>query len=151
MKFDDLIESMTNGDVLTNSPLYNTDKRNDCVFWKREGGNLEGAPQTVDGSFFCSCTSITSLVGGPEIVNGSFTCHTNRLKSLEGAPEKVGGRFDCRRNPLTSLKGIPEAASYDLPDEFTEEDALKEVERRKFRKGLDKDTEETWGDFVDQL
>ena len=40
---------------------------------------------------------------------------------------------------------------YGLPKEFGKEDAKKEVERRKFRKGLDKGTLETFGDFVDQL
>ena len=113
--------------------------------------SLKGAPEKVGGNFNCHTNHLKSLEGAPKEVGGNFNCYNNQLKSLEGAPEKVGGEFDCNPNPLKSLKGIPEADSYDLPDGFAEKDARKEVERRKFRKELDKETVETWGDFVDQL
>ena len=129
MKFDTLLQNLLEATQKPSKLPYKIDSDGD-VWWTRKGGNLEGAPEKVGGDFSCS---------------------DNQLQSLEGAPEKVGGDFYCDQNPLTSLKGIPEAKRYFLPDGFTEKDAIKEIERRRFRKDLDKETAETWGDFVDQL
>ena len=151
MKFDTLYESLLEA---TQKPSVNLPYKIDSdgdVRWTRKGGNLEGAPKEVGGNFHCYSNLLKSLNGAPEKVGGDFYCSNNQLESLEGAPEKIGGHFYCPGNPLKSLKGIPEASSYTLPGGFMEEDARKEVERRRFRKDLDKETEETWGDFVDQL
>ena len=119
--------------------------------WLRLGGNLEGAPESIKKSFVCIKCNLDSLKGAPKWVGGNFYCFENNLTSLEGAPEKVGGSFNCRLNPLKSIRGVPKAEHYILPDGFTEADARKEVERRKFRKDLDKKTVDTWGDFIEQL
>ena len=151
-KFNNLFQNLLEATQKPSSEQlpYRVDS-NGNVIWTREGGNLEGAPEKIGGNFSCSNNHLESLEGAPEKVGGYFDCSGNQLQSLEGAPETVGGNFYCYNNPLKSLKGIPEAENCILPVGFTEKDARKEVERRKFRKELDVETEETWGDFVDQL
>ena len=65
---------------------------------------------TVEGDFYCSSTNLTSLEGAPQTVEGSFRCSNNpNLTSLEGAPQTVGEYFDCSHNKnLTSLEGAPQ-------------------------------------------
>ena len=67
--------------------------------------SLEGAPEIVEGDFYCSFNNLTSLKGAPEIVEGYFYCSYNKLTSLKGCPEIVKGDFNCNSNKLTSLKG----------------------------------------------
>ena len=144
----------------------------DCI-WTRKKGDLQGAPEVVEGSFRCVGHGLTRLKGAPREVGGGFFCHSNRLRtlegapqkvggdffcdnndleSLEGAPEKVGGLFSCCFNPsLKSLEGIPEAADHEVPFGFGEKDVQKELEKRRFRQSLDKDTLDTFGDFVAEL
>ena len=70
---------------------------------------MEGAPQTVGGSFNCSNNELTSLKGAPNLVGIDFYCKYNKLTSLEGAPKTVGGDFCCENNlNLYSLDGIGE-------------------------------------------
>ena len=70
--------------------------------------SLEGAPQTVGGTFWCSGNNLQSLVGAPKTVGGDFSCSKNKLTSLEGAPQTVRGSFFCYNNKLTSLEGSPQ-------------------------------------------
>ena len=127
-------------------------KIGDNFHWTKMGAkNLVGVPQLVKGNFYCNGTDLQSLKGAPKVVGGDFACDNNDLETLEGAPEEIGGRFTCYGNHLKSLEGIPKAASYFLPNGFKEEDARKEVEKRRFRKGLDKETLGTFGDFIDEL
>ena len=60
--------------------------------------SLEGAPQKVEGRFYCDNNSLTSLKGAPKEVKGSFHCYNNSLTSLEGAPKEVEGDFYCQKN-----------------------------------------------------
>ena len=120
--------------------------------------NLEGAPNSVGGDLDCdSIKGLRSLKGCPQIIGGTLNCSSTSTKDFEGAPENVGGGVRCSSNVLVSLKGVPEANYYDFSDmfstkgNFTEKDAKKEVERRKFEKGLDKETVETWGSFIDEI
>ena len=70
---------------------------------------------TVNGYFWCSYTSITSLQGAPEKVDGYFWCSNTSITSLQGAPEKVDGYFYCYNNPkLTSLQGAPQSVGGDF-------------------------------------
>ena len=123
MKFEVLFESVMRTEDYT---VYESGD----VTWWREGGDLKGAPRKVKGSFYCR--------------------HRN-LESLEGAPEAVGWEFDCSDNPLQSLKHIPYAARYKLPEGFTPEDVKKEHSRKKFVRGLDPETADTFGDFIREL
>ena len=152
MKFDTLIESLLS--EVTQDPgeklpyhVYNSGD----VAWGKKGGNLQGAPLEVIGNFLCGHCGLESLEGGPRKVGGFFNCSYNVLHDLKGAPELVEDYFDCDHNPLKSLEGVPEAKSYFLPRKFTPTDARKEVARRKFEKGLDKETVGTFGDFVAEL
>ena len=166
-KFDTLYETLKS----QVSSLYHIDTDGD-VNWLRKEGNLEGAPEVVDYDFYAGHMGLSSLEGGPKtvkdgfycygnhlqslkgspsVVKGDFDCECNWLETLEGAPEKIGGSFACNGNPLKSLKGIPEAKSYILPKEFTEKDARKEVEQRRFRKSLDTETLDTFGYFIAEL
>jgi hypothetical protein len=70
---------------------------------------LEGAPQSVDGSFKCHYNKLKSLEGAPQSVRENFFCHDNELISLEGAPQLVGGDFICNENELISLEGAPQS------------------------------------------
>ena len=169
MKFDDLCESILGGSKKASLP-YRLDTENKVV-WTRKRGNLKGAPKT-SGHFDCDNMELTSLEGAPEktygyfscarnplvtlegsprIVGGDFFCHDCNLESLEGGPEKVTGCFYCFSNPLKSLKGIPEAESYSLPNRFTDKDVAKEIKRRELVKGLDTETRDTFGDFIEEL
>ena len=195
---------------------YKIDPTSGHVEWLREGGDLQGAPEVVEGNFSCRRKSLESLEGGPRVVKGDFGCDHNKLKnlkggpqvvgkrywcgfnllrsldgapkevgggfscsqsclrSLEGAPRKVGGDFHCYSNSMKTLKGGPEevkglydcspnvdlvslegiavgANAYIIPEQFNDEDLKKAFERSKFEKGLDKDTLDTFGDFVDEL
>ena len=71
--------------------------------------SLEGVPEEVGGSFYCSNTKITSLKGAPEKVGGDFNCSDcELLESLEGAPNTIGGSFNCSDcELLESLEGTP--------------------------------------------
>ena len=171
MKFDSLVESILGEAQKPNRKPYHFEAEVH-VIWSRKGGNLEGAPRVVQGtfqaddarldslqggprvvkgSFFCDGNKLTSLEGAPEIVGQSFFCYSNNLKTLEGAPDRVEEMFNCNNNPLESLKGISEAKHYHLPEGFTEEDARKEVAKRRFEQSLDKDTKDTFGDFIGEL
>ena len=171
MKFDILVEGFFSSLLKPTEKPYVVSS-NGNVTWTRTKGNLKGAPEEVEGNFDCSRNDLQSLEGAPKKVRGSFYCSQNRLTtlkgspytvgedfycysnlivSLEGAPEEVGGEFNCESNPIKSLKGIPEATVYELPQGFTEKDAHKETERRKFKKGLDTETIDTFGDFVGEL
>ena len=149
MRFDVLFRSLS-GAAHETVPPYVVHP-DGYVVWDREGGNLEGAPAEIEGSFYCNSHQLQSLEGSPSKVQGHFDCSYNQLESLEGAPEKVEGCFSCHHNPLTSLRGIPEASEYMLPVGFKAKDARKEVERRKFNKGLDPETLNAFGDFVAEL
>ena len=71
--------------------------------------SLKGAPQEVGGDFDCSITDITSLKGAPQKVGGDFDCVHTQITSLEGAPQEVTGHFDCSYNrKIISLKGAPQ-------------------------------------------
>ena len=70
--------------------------------------SLEGAPQEVGNSFYCTNNRLKSLRGGPQKVGGNYYCSNNQLTSLEGAPREVGDSFFCKENQLTSLKGAPQ-------------------------------------------
>ena len=76
--------------------------------------SLKGAPQIVDGDFFCVNNRLTSLEGAPRKVGGDFWCNYNRLTSLKGAPEIVGKNFKCYGNLLTSLEGAPKIVGGDF-------------------------------------
>ena len=172
-KFDALIESLlSEASVASREKLYSHGSP-ESLRWLRKGGNLNGAPKDVKGYFDCSYRHLDTLWGGPKTVGegyycqynalinligapagtikGNFDCSHNCLETLDGAPKLVQGTFDCFANPLASLRGIPEARGYILPLRFRVEDALKEVARRKFEQGLDKDTLNTFGDFVAEL
>ena len=105
MKFETLFQSLLEATQASSLP-YTTDSDGN-VEWTRKGGNLEGAPQTVGGNFFCSGNRLQSLEGAPKEVGGNFYCYDNQLQSLEGAPKTVGGGFDCSNNRLQSLEGAP--------------------------------------------
>jgi len=81
-------------------------KPKENIRWKKN--TLEGAPQTVEGSFYCIQNKLTSLKGAPQTVEGGFYCFDNQLTSLEGAPQIVEGSFNCFDNQLTSLEGAPQ-------------------------------------------
>ena len=169
MKFKALYESILH----ENRRLYRVSSDGTKnIIWKRKGGNLEGAPEEtlaafncanvqlqsleggpkkVKGYFNCSRNHLKDLKGAPKIVGGNFYCSSSGLQSLEGAPEEIKGNFLCYNNPLQSLKHIPKADFYELPDGFTLKDVNKELERRKFEKDLDKDTRDTFGDFIGEL
>ena len=68
---------------------------------------LEGAPNSVGGTFDCGNNYLTSLEGCPKSVGGDFFCDNNSLTSIEGCPKSVGGDFYCGNNYLTSLEGYP--------------------------------------------
>lgn len=64
----------------------------------------------VSGLFNCSYNSLTSLEGAPEKVGGSFFCsHNDKLTSLEGSPREVGGKFYCYFNDIDFTKEDVEA------------------------------------------
>ena len=172
-KFDALIESLlSEASAVSGEKLYSHESP-ESLRWLRKGGNLKGAPKDVKGYFNCSYRHLDTLWGGPETVGegyycqynalinligapagtikGNFDCSHNCLETLDGAPELVEEYFDCDHNPLKSLAGVPEAKSYFLPQKFTPAGARKEVARRKFEKGLDKETADTFGDFVNEL
>jgi hypothetical protein len=67
---------------------------------------LEGAPQTVEGGFYCRNNNLASLEGAPQTVEGNFDCSYNKLTNLEGAPQTVEGNFDCSYNPNLSKDEI---------------------------------------------
>ena len=69
--------------------------------------SLEGAPERVQGNFYCFDNDLTSLEYAPKEVTGSFDCNNNNLTSLKGAPEVVGHNFYCTHNYLTSLEHAP--------------------------------------------
>ena len=150
MKFESLVESILGGEEMVVRPLPYTEGGSN-VWWERRGGNLEGAPKRVVRHFWCDSRRLSSLKGGPEEVGEAYDCSFNNLKTLEGAPEKIGGGFYCSNRSLKSLKGIPEAKGYTLPGGFSEKDAKREVERRKLEKGLDTETIDTFGDFIEEL
>ena len=66
---------------------------------------------TIDGNFYISSKSITSLKGGPKVINGQFALFsTKSLKTLEYFPTSV--KYDIRIigcTDLTSLKGMPKS------------------------------------------
>lgn len=76
-----------------------------CIL-DRNGVRTEGG--TLDGSFWCDYTKITTLKGCFNKVNGSFDCSHNKLSSLKGCPTIVGGNFQCSDCGLSSLEGCPE-------------------------------------------
>ena len=89
----------------------------DCGDLRRQGihlKSLKGAPQIVDGDFFCVNNRLTSLEGAPKEVGGDFWCNYNRLTSLKGAPQIVGKNFKCYGNLLTSLEGAPQIVGGDF-------------------------------------
>ena len=67
---------------------YEVDKKGN-VIWLRRGGDLSGAPEVVNGSFFCSEMELESLEGGPSIVKHNYRCQGNQLSDLEGAAETL--------------------------------------------------------------
>ena len=75
------------------------------IYWNKN--TLEGAPEIVEGDFYCDYNELTTLEGGPKIVEGNFYCSNNNLISLEGGPEIVEGDFYCDYNELTTLEGGP--------------------------------------------
>jgi hypothetical protein len=75
-------------------------------------GDLTG--QTYDGDINVYNMGLTSLEGAPEIVNGKFWCQHNKLTNLKGAPRIVKGWFNCRYNQLVSLEGSPEISEEDF-------------------------------------
>jgi hypothetical protein len=93
--------------------------------------SLEGAPEKVEGDFFCSYNSLTSLEGAPEKVEGDFYCNCNSLTSLKGAPKVVEGYFDCVNNPLTSIEGLPKEIGASLYISFAPGISITEEEIRK--------------------
>ena len=69
--------------------------------------SLVGAPKEVVGDFYCYGNNLTNLVGAPKEVVGEFFCYNNQLTSLVGAPKEVGRDFYCDNNKLTNLVGAP--------------------------------------------
>jgi len=45
------------------------------IQWNKN--TLKGAPEKVEGSFYCNNTNLTSLEGAPKKVEGNFDCHSN--------------------------------------------------------------------------
>jgi hypothetical protein len=90
--------------------------------------SLEGAPQTVGGSFSCRDNQLTSLVGAPQTVGGAFNCRDNQLTSLVGAPQTVGNFF-CNDNQLTSLVGAPQTVggAFNCTDNPVSEETLSSI------------------------
>ena len=99
---------------------------------------LQGAPQTVEGSFDCSDNQLKTLQGAPQTVGWSFDCSDNQLTTLQGAPQTVEGSFYCRGNQLTTLQGAPQTVEggfycNDNPVPFTEQDKKQAMEDSKNR------------------
>jgi len=68
--------------------------------------SLEGCPEIVTGSFYCTNTKIQSLKDSP-LVGESFICDSCNLTSLEGSPEIVPYIFSCKKTRITSLENGP--------------------------------------------
>jgi len=64
---------------------------------------------------------VTSLEGAPEKIGGSIYCSDNLITSLEGAPEKIGRSIYCSDNLITSLEGYP--YSEDINSDFNENES----------------------------
>ncbi len=62
----------------------------------------------IEGTFSCSCNSLTSLEGAPHTVWKDFDCSRNKLTTLKGAPTKVGELFFAYQNELFTLEGLTE-------------------------------------------
>lgn len=69
--------------------------------------SLEGCPEEVDGSFYCSYNKLTSLEYCPKKIRGNFGCSRNSITSLKGCPERINGWLECNDNQLTSFKHFP--------------------------------------------
>ena len=56
--------------------------------------------RNVSVYFTCSNNQLTSLEGAPNTLGGSFNCYNNnQLTSLYSAPSSVGGNCYCHNNP----------------------------------------------------
>ena len=77
---------------------------NICIFLK----SLVGGPKFVHGNYRISGTHITSLEGAPDTVGGTFDIEDCvLLTSLEGSPRQVGA-IDISKTTIKDLKGGPE-------------------------------------------
>ena len=88
---------------------FKPDSSDNYLYSRQKLTSLVGAPERVDGDFYCGGNMLTSLKGAPESVDGNFNCSRNSLTTLKGAPKRVGGGFSCSSNSLTSLVGAPES------------------------------------------
>lgn len=70
--------------------------------------SLEGAPDVVDGDFYCSGNRFKDFEFGPEEVTGDFDCSSFDLTSTKGFPKKVGGRIGIYNCGIKSLEDLPE-------------------------------------------
>ena len=91
--------------------------------------SLEGAPSSVGGSFYCTNNQLTYLEGAPSSVGGDFWCHNNQLTSLEGAPSSIGGDFYCAGNQLTSLEGAPSSVGGSFWCDINQLTSLRSIHR----------------------
>jgi len=55
--------------------------------------SLEGAPEKIEGNFYCSHNRLKSFVGGPIFVTKDFSAGYNHLESLDGLPKFIGGNL----------------------------------------------------------
>jgi hypothetical protein len=68
----------------------------------------------VTGDFVWSGTQITTLEGCPNLVGETFYCTKNKLTSLEFAPLFVGKNFSCYHNKITNLDHFPVSVGGDI-------------------------------------
>ena len=64
-------------------------------------------------NFYCPYNKLTSLEGAPQSVGGSFRCRYNKLTSLKGFPMEIKGVVDLDPNPIwkeieSMVKGMSE-------------------------------------------
>lgn len=69
--------------------------------------SLKGAPDKVDGDFYCSGNKFPDFTYAPKEVTGDFDCSSFDLKSTKGFPKKVGGRIGIYRCGIKSLEDLP--------------------------------------------
>ena len=110
MKFKNLFETFNGKNTFEDENgelLYIRNSATSGIIWKREGGDLRGAPPTAQHSFTACNLGLTSLEGSPEIIGDDFEVSGNRIASLKGAPVQIYHAAYFSSNKIRSLKGCP--------------------------------------------
>ena len=118
--------------------------------------DMKGLPENLD-SLVISDTDIADLKGLPKHLSSIHILRNFKLTSFRGGEFTVVAKeFKCHDNWINNnpseraLQGIPIAASYRV-DGFTDEQIQAAKKNSEVMSSLDKDTKDTFGDFMSEL